>query len=86
MQFLQATICVSNKRKTLLTRFPFSFYPLLGVMENLHAGAFRDTLGRSLYAPDYMVGAYNAELLLEYVQQHYTAGNMALVGLGKCSC
>ncbi len=52
-------------------------------MEDIHSAAFRDTLGRSIYAPEYMVGKYNTEMLLEYVQQHYTAENMALVGVGK---
>ncbi|XP_038068355.1 cytochrome b-c1 complex subunit 2, mitochondrial-like [Patiria miniata] len=52
------------------------------VLENLHAAAFRTTLGRSLYAPEYMVGKIGSEMLLEYVNNMYTAENMALVGVG----
>ncbi|XP_072029462.1 cytochrome b-c1 complex subunit 2, mitochondrial-like [Amphiura filiformis] len=54
----------------------------LRVMDDVHSAAFRETLGRSAYAPEYMIGNHSTDMLLEYVQQHYTAGNMALVGVG----
>ncbi|XP_022089418.1 cytochrome b-c1 complex subunit 2, mitochondrial-like [Acanthaster planci] len=52
------------------------------VLENLHAAAFRDTVGRSLYAPEYMVDKIGTEMLLDYVNNMYTAENTALVGIG----
>ena len=52
-------------------------------MENLHSAAFRETLGRSLYAADFMVGRIGTEMLMEYVNNMYTGDNMALVGVGK---
>ena len=58
-------------------------FKLAEVLENLHAAAFRDTLGRSLYAPEYMVDRIGSEMLLDYVNKMYTAENMALVGMGK---
>ena len=53
-------------------------------MEDIHSTSLRNTLGSSLYAPDYMIGKYNPEMLMEFVRAHYTAQNMALVGVGKC--
>ncbi|XP_033631111.1 cytochrome b-c1 complex subunit 2, mitochondrial-like [Asterias rubens] len=52
------------------------------VLENLHSAAFRDTLGRSLYAPEYMVEKISTEMLMDWVNNMYTAENMALVGVG----
>jgi len=48
----------------------------------LHAAAFRDTLGRSLYAPQHMLGKYQPEQLLHYMKANYTGGRVALVGVG----
>ncbi|KAK7506563.1 hypothetical protein BaRGS_00002038 [Batillaria attramentaria] len=48
----------------------------------LHQAAFRDTLGRSLYAPEYMIGKYNSEQLLHYMKTYYSTGRVALVGVG----
>ncbi|XP_064626076.1 cytochrome b-c1 complex subunit 2, mitochondrial-like [Lineus longissimus] len=52
------------------------------LIELLHESAFRDTLGRSLYAPEFMVGHYDVDQIADYVNNHYTAGRMALVGIG----
>ncbi|XP_041473467.1 cytochrome b-c1 complex subunit 2, mitochondrial-like [Lytechinus variegatus] len=54
----------------------------LNVMEQLHSAAYRDTLGRSIYAPQYMVGKHTTQMLKDYVSSRYTAENMAIVGIG----
>nr|XP_032831963.1 cytochrome b-c1 complex subunit 2, mitochondrial [Petromyzon marinus] len=56
--------------------------PTVGVMENLHAAAFKNTLANSLYCPDFMIGAFSQDMLHDYVQHHYTSARMALVGVG----
>ncbi|KAL3876312.1 hypothetical protein ACJMK2_034174 [Sinanodonta woodiana] len=56
--------------------------PVNHLMELLHTAAFRDTLGRSLYAPSFKIGKYNPEQLLSFVHNQYTAGRIAIVGLG----
>lgn len=58
--------------------------PLLHCVELLHSAAFRDTLGRSLYAPDFMVGKYTPEQVAQYVKTYFSAGRLALVGVGIC--
>lgn len=56
--------------------------PNVQVFDLLHQAAFRDTLGRSLYAPEHMVGKYSSEQLLHYMQTYVSAGRLALVGVG----
>ncbi|XP_077172253.1 cytochrome b-c1 complex subunit 2, mitochondrial [Paroedura picta] len=56
--------------------------PQVGVLENLHAVAYRNALANSLYCPDYMVGKITPEQLHNFVQNNFTSARMALVGLG----
>ncbi|XP_062820508.1 cytochrome b-c1 complex subunit 2, mitochondrial [Anolis carolinensis] len=56
--------------------------PQVGVLENLHAAAYRNALSNSLYCPDYMVGKITSEQLHQFVQNNFTSARMALVGLG----
>jgi len=48
----------------------------------LHTAAFRSTLGRSLYAPEFMLGKYSSEQLLHYMKTYFSTGRVALVGVG----
>jgi len=48
----------------------------------LHTAAFRTTLGRSLYAPEFMLGKYSTEQLLHYMKTYFSTGRVALVGVG----
>ncbi|XP_054850582.1 cytochrome b-c1 complex subunit 2, mitochondrial [Eublepharis macularius] len=56
--------------------------PQVGVLENLHAAAYKSALANSLYCPDYMVGKITSEQLHNFVQNNFTSSRMALVGLG----
>ncbi|CAH1277368.1 cytochrome b-c1 complex subunit 2, mitochondrial-like [Branchiostoma lanceolatum] len=56
--------------------------PGIAVSEMVHAAAYRDSLGNSLYAPEVMVGKHTPGMLTEFMQQCYTSQSMALVGLG----
>ncbi|KAG8433102.1 hypothetical protein GDO86_017402 [Hymenochirus boettgeri] len=56
--------------------------PQVGVLENLHAASYKNTLSNSLYCPDYRIGKVSSEELLQFVQNHFTSSRMALVGLG----
>ncbi|KAF7242940.1 Cytochrome b-c1 complex subunit 2, mitochondrial [Varanus komodoensis] len=56
--------------------------PQVGVLENLHAAAYRNALANSLYCPDYRIGNITPEQLHRYVQNNFTSSRMALVGLG----
>ncbi|XP_046361721.2 cytochrome b-c1 complex subunit 2, mitochondrial-like isoform X2 [Haliotis rufescens] len=56
--------------------------PQVRLFELLHQAAFRNTLGRSVYAPQFMVGKYSPEQLLHYVKNYFTGERMALVGAG----
>ncbi|XP_015281713.1 PREDICTED: cytochrome b-c1 complex subunit 2, mitochondrial isoform X2 [Gekko japonicus] len=56
--------------------------PQVGVLENLHAAAYRNALANSLYCPDYMIGKITSEQLHNFVQNNFTSARMALVGLG----
>ena len=53
-----------------------------GVFDLLHKAAFRDTLGRSLYAPEYMVGKYSTEQLLHFMKAYFSTNRLAVVGVG----
>lgn len=56
--------------------------PQVGVLENLHAAAYKNVLANSLYCPDYMVGKITSEQLHQFVQSNFTSSRMAMVGLG----
>ncbi|XP_072916223.1 cytochrome b-c1 complex subunit 2, mitochondrial [Hemitrygon akajei] len=56
--------------------------PQTGVLENLHAAAYRNALSNPLYCPSFMVGQHTTEQLHQFVQSNFTTGRMALVGLG----
>uniref|UniRef100_A0A8D0GJI7 Ubiquinol-cytochrome c reductase core protein 2 n=1 Tax=Sphenodon punctatus TaxID=8508 RepID=A0A8D0GJI7_SPHPU len=54
----------------------------VGILENLHAAAYRNALANPLYCPDYMIGKLTSEQLHQFVQNNFTSARMALVGLG----
>ncbi|KAG9330112.1 hypothetical protein JZ751_027269 [Albula glossodonta] len=56
--------------------------PQIGVLDLLHAAAYKNALCNSLYCPDYMVGHVTPDQLHSFVQNNFTSGRMALVGLG----
>ncbi|XP_044516195.1 cytochrome b-c1 complex subunit 2, mitochondrial [Gracilinanus agilis] len=56
--------------------------PQTGVIENLHAVAYRNALSNSLYCPDYKIGKVTPEELHYYIQNNFTSARMALVGIG----
>ncbi|CAL1528690.1 unnamed protein product [Lymnaea stagnalis] len=56
--------------------------PQILAVEALHTAAFRNTLGRSLYAPEFMVGKYTPEQVQQYINKYFSAGRLALVGVG----
>ncbi|XP_035511245.1 cytochrome b-c1 complex subunit 2, mitochondrial [Morone saxatilis] len=56
--------------------------PQIGVIEKLHEAAYKNALSNSLYCPEYMVGHVSSEQLKSFVDDHFIAGRMALVGLG----
>ncbi|KAL7869798.1 hypothetical protein AOLI_G00137860 [Acnodon oligacanthus] len=56
--------------------------PQIDVLENLHAAAYKNALSNSLYCPDYMVGKITSDQMHTFVQNNFTSGRMALVGLG----
>ncbi|XP_066520527.1 cytochrome b-c1 complex subunit 2, mitochondrial isoform X2 [Hoplias malabaricus] len=56
--------------------------PQIGVLENLHSVAYKNALSNSLYCPDYMVGKITTDQMHTFVQNNFTSGRMALVGIG----
>lgn len=56
--------------------------PQIGVIEKLHEAGYKNTLTHSLYCPDYMVGNVSSAQLQSFVEDNFTTGRMALVGLG----
>ncbi|XP_059178404.1 cytochrome b-c1 complex subunit 2, mitochondrial-like [Physella acuta] len=56
--------------------------PIIRATEALHAAAFRTTLGRSLYAPEFAVGKFTPDQVTNYVKTFFTSGRLALVGVG----
>lgn len=56
--------------------------PQIGVIEKLHEAAYKNALSNSLYCPDYMVGRVSSEQLQSFVEDTFTTGRMALVGVG----
>ncbi|KAJ8413709.1 hypothetical protein AAFF_G00082160 [Aldrovandia affinis] len=56
--------------------------PQIGVIESLHAAAYKSSLSNSLYCPDYMVGHISSDQMHSFVQNNFTSARMALIGLG----
>ncbi|XP_023691355.1 ubiquinol-cytochrome c reductase core protein 2a [Paramormyrops kingsleyae] len=56
--------------------------PQIGVIEKLHAAAYKNSLSNSLYCPDYQMGRISSEQLHSFIQSNFTSARMALVGLG----
>ncbi|KAM6905276.1 ubiquinol-cytochrome c reductase core protein 2a [Xenentodon cancila] len=56
--------------------------PQIGVIEKLHEAAYKNALSSSLYCPDFMVDRVSSEHLKSFVEDNFTTGRMALVGLG----
>lgn len=56
--------------------------PQIGVIETLHEAAYKNALSNSLYCPDYRVGRVSSNQLQSFVEDNFTTGRMALVGLG----
>ncbi|CAK6964751.1 cytochrome b-c1 complex subunit 2%2C mitochondrial [Scomber scombrus] len=56
--------------------------PQIGIIEKLHEAAYKNGLCNSLYCPDHMVGRVSPQQLQSYVEDNFTTGRMALVGLG----
>ncbi|NXF12140.1 QCR2 protein, partial [Smithornis capensis] len=56
--------------------------PQVGVLENLHAAAYKNALANPLYCPDYRIGKITPEQLHHFVQNNFTSSRMALVGIG----
>ncbi|CAJ1074986.1 cytochrome b-c1 complex subunit 2%2C mitochondrial [Xyrichtys novacula] len=56
--------------------------PQIGVIEALHQAAYKNALSNSLYCPDHMVGHISSNQLQSFVENNFTTGRMALVGLG----
>jgi len=56
--------------------------PNMRVFDLLHKAAFRNTLGNSLYAPEFMIGKYSTEQLLHYMKTYFSTNRLALVGVG----
>ena len=56
--------------------------PSVFIMDALHSGAFRATLGRPSVCPPYKVSAITVQDLSEYAATNYTAGNITIFGKG----
>ncbi|XP_014674748.1 PREDICTED: cytochrome b-c1 complex subunit 2, mitochondrial-like [Priapulus caudatus] len=70
----------ANRLKVNLAHYEQS--ACMRVMETVHAAAYRDTLGRSLYSPAYMVGRHDAAAMADHWGRYCTPGRLAVVGLG----
>ncbi|XP_062859418.1 cytochrome b-c1 complex subunit 2, mitochondrial [Trichomycterus rosablanca] len=56
--------------------------PQIGVLENLHAAAYKNALSNSVYCPQHMIGKITSDQMHAFVQNNFTSARMALVGLG----
>ncbi|XP_062382065.1 cytochrome b-c1 complex subunit 2, mitochondrial isoform X2 [Sardina pilchardus] len=54
----------------------------IGVIEGLHAAAYKNNLSNSLYCPDHRVGHVTSDEMHAFVEGNFTSARMALVGLG----
>lgn len=52
------------------------------LMELLHRAAFSSGLSNSLYSPGFMIGKHDHNMLHTYVNSHFAAKRMAVVGIG----
>ena len=52
------------------------------VIELLHSAAFRTSVGRPLFAPEFMLGNYSSDMLKSFADAHLKLDRMALVGTG----
>lgn len=52
------------------------------LMEELHAAAFRGTLGNSLYCPKDFVGSHTPQQVLQFMSGYYRPNRMAVVSTG----
>lgn len=52
------------------------------VLDALHAGAFRSTLGNSTAVAPFKIGDITVDTVKDYFDQYFTAGNMTVVGAG----
>lgn len=56
--------------------------PNIKVIELLHSAAYRNTLGNSIYCPSSFLGSHTMDQVVEFMQNHYAANRVALVGSG----
>ncbi|XP_013068515.2 cytochrome b-c1 complex subunit 2, mitochondrial-like isoform X1 [Biomphalaria glabrata] len=56
--------------------------PQIRAVEALHAAAFRNTLGNSLYSPEFQLGKFTSEQVAQYLKTYFSAGRLALIGVG----
>lgn len=70
------------KQRLKLDYSLFQQDPQARLMEALHKAAYRGGLEHSLYCEEHKLGWHSPDMLQAYVSKHYTASNMALVGLG----
>ena len=70
------------RRQVLRNMLDCTSQPQIQLMEMVHEAAFKDTLGRSLFAPAHFIPKFNQESLLSFHNQHFSPDRMALVGLG----
>ncbi|XP_049600205.1 ubiquinol-cytochrome c reductase core protein 2a isoform X2 [Syngnathus scovelli] len=61
---------------------PHAALEITCVIEKLHEAAYKNTLSNSLYCPEHMVGKVSPQQLHSFVEDHFTTGRMAVVGLG----
>lgn len=56
--------------------------PQIGLVENLHNVAYKNALQNSIFCPADMVDRITPTMIQEFVQNHFTSGRIALVGIG----
>jgi len=71
-----------NDQKSHMAQFLGNVPTKAVVLDALHAGAFRSTLGNSTTAAPYNLGALDVATVANYFDDFYTAGNMTVVGAG----
>ncbi|CAK9293046.1 unnamed protein product [Gordionus sp. m RMFG-2023] len=56
--------------------------PEIALVEDLHKAIYRNGLQNSLFSPKFMIGKHTCGKLREFHESHFTAPNMALIGVG----
>lgn len=56
--------------------------PQIGLIEDLHKVAYRNTLKNSIYCKPYKARGFTTQTLLDYVKESFVGNRMALVGVG----